>query len=929
MSAILLATLFQIANLPSPSANLINQITSIAAITQPPVLGNQSANPQELLEQGLKLYQNEQYSSALKIFKQTDEALQATGDRLNQALVLSYLSLTYQQLGQLPDAQQTIDKSLKLLQNKSNSKDYLSIRAQALNTQGRIQLAQGQTEKSLSSWEEATATYSKIGDEAGKIGSQINQTQALQTLGLYRRATNTLENVKLTLDQQPDSLIKATGLLSLGNTLRVVGDLNKSQQILEVGCQIQAKRLRLEELCQLETQLNLVNTAQTPLKIEAEKLAEILLSLGNTAQAQQSTEAALKYYERAASISQNQTTQLQAQLNKLRVLVNLLTTSVKKEPSSEIQNLLQQILPEIQSLPAKLENLPASRSSVYAQINFAQSLVKLAKTGVSIQGTISDQNSCTSVSSLCMAAKVVATGVKQAKILSDVRAQAYALGTLGSLYEQTQQWTEAQSLTQQALKLAEAIQAKDIAYRWQWQLGRILSASSNPQGNDKVAIARSAVPEAIAAYDKAVKILKALRRDLVTVNRDAQFSFRDEVEPVYREYVSLLLPKTGETSPENLDKARKVIESLQLAELDNFFRRACLDTQPVQIDKIDQQRQTAVIYPIVLSDRLAIILSLPNQPKSKSLQLRTVVIAKTTFEDKIKELRRKILLKSPRDFLHISQQIYDWLIRPIESDLHNSGVQNLVFVLDGTLQSIPIAALYDQQKKQYLVQKKYNIAITPGLELLPPQPLSKKRLQAVVGGLSEGRDDFPPLPGVKYELEQIKLIFSTAQNFIDNNFTIKNIEEAVESFPGSILHLATHGQFSSKAEDTFILTWNKRVNVNDLNSVLKTRQTSQQGAINLLVLSACETAAGDSRATLGIAGIALQSGALSTLATLWSVNDEATAVLMIEFYKEIAQNQKKAEALRNAQLFLLSGELSYKFKHPYYWAPFVLVGNWD
>ncbi|BAY06893.1 CHAT domain-containing protein [Calothrix sp. NIES-2098] len=895
----------------NPAVNLINQSSPLVAAINPQVSQTQTANAKELLDRGLIAYQKEQYSPALKIFQQANESFQATGDKLNQALILNYLSLTYQQLGKLADAQHATEQSLQLLNSKSNSKDYLSIRAQALNTQGQLQLARGETEKALNSWQEATATYSKIGDESGKIGSKINQAQALQTLGLYRRATNILEEIKLTLDKQPDSLLKVTGFLSLGNSLRVVGDVDKSRQILEKSCQIQAKISQAEEVCNLK--LSLGNKAQVEPNIEQDRLGEILLSLGNTAQEQQNIEEAIQFYERAASISQKPTTQLPAQLNQLRLLVQSLSTE------SITPALSQDILSKIANLSTKLESLPASRSSVYARINFAQTLVKLTKTGVLAEENIA-QDTCTASNSLCTAAKVVATGFQQAKNLEDVRAQAYALGTLGSLYEQTQQWSEAQTLTQQALKLAEGIQARDIAYRWQWQLGRILSADGNTQGNEL---------GAIAAYDKAVKNLKSIRRDLVTVNRDAQFSFRDEVEPVYREYVSLLLPKTGEPTTENLDKARKVIESLQLAELDNFFRRACVDAKPVQIDEIDRQKQTAVIYPVVLSDRLSIILSLPHQQNNKSLKLHTVILPKNAFEEKIKELHRKIFFRSSRDFLETSQQVYEWLIRPIESDLQNSGVKNIVFVLDGTLQSIPIAALYDREKKEYLIEKKYNIANTPGLELLPPQPLTNKRLQAVVGGLSEARDNFPALPGVKYELEQIKGIFSTAGNFIDNNFTIKKIEEAVKSFPGGILHLATHGKFSSKAEDTFILTWNQRLNVNDFSSVLKTRETNQQTAIDLLVLSACETAAGDSRAALGLAGIAVQSGARSTLATLWSVNDEATAALMIQFYKEIAQNQKKAEALRNAQLFLLSGQLNPKFKHPYYWAPFVLVGNWQ
>jgi CHAT domain-containing protein len=546
-------------------------------------------------------------------------------------------------------------------------------------------------------------------------------------------------------------------------------------------------------------------------------------------------------------------------------------------------------------------------------------MVKLAKIDGAAKGIITTEDNCTSVNSLCKVAQILATGVKEAKQLADVRAESYALGTLGSLYEQTQQWTEARNLTEQALQLAEGIKAKDIAYSWYWQLGRLLSTDDNPQSHNE---------GAIAAYDQAINILKSLRRDLVAVNRESQFSFRDEVEPVYREYVSLLLPKTGEPSVKNLDKARKVIESLQLAELDNYFRTACLDTQAVQIESIDEARQTSVIYPVILSDRLAIILSVPNTENSKSLKLHTVPIPQKEFANTIEDLRQKLVLRSTREFLIPSQQVYEWLIRPIESDLQNSGVKNLVFVLDGTLQNIPVAALYDQHKQQYLIEKGYNIAITPGLELLPPTPLSSERLQAVLGGLSEERENFPPLPSVKEELEQITKKLSESQSFINDSFTSQQITQAVGLFPAPIVHLATHGKFSSKAEETFILTWNKRVNVNELNAVLTTRQRQQKQAIELLVLSACETASGDNRAALGIAGVAIQSGARSTLASIWSVNDEATADLMVQFYQDLAKNQTKAEALRRAQLALLSGEDS-RYQHPYYWASFILVGNWQ
>ncbi len=174
----------------------------------------------------------------------------------------------------------------------------------------------------------------------------------------------------------------------------MVGNINQSRQILEQSCQIQAKRSQAEELCNLN--LNLAKKVQVQQNIENERLAEILLSLGNTAQAQQKSEEAIQFYERAASISQKQTTHLQAQLNQLRLLV----LSPSKEQSPEIVS-------QIASVSAKLESLPASRSSVYARINFAQTLLKLAKTGVLAKEAIA-QNTCTSPDSLCNAAKVVA-----------------------------------------------------------------------------------------------------------------------------------------------------------------------------------------------------------------------------------------------------------------------------------------------------------------------------------------------------------------------------------------------------------------------------------------------------------------------------------------------------------------------------------------
>jgi CHAT domain-containing protein len=152
----------------------------------------------------------------------------------------------------------------------------------------------------------------------------------------------------------------------------------------------------------------------------------------------------------------------------------------------------------------------------------------------------------------------------------------------------------------------------------------------------------------------------------------------------------------------------------------------------------------------------------------------------------------------------------------------------------------------------------------------------------------------------------------------------------VAGTPYPIVHLATHGQFSSQADETFILTWDDKIEVNQLSSMLQTAELARDSALELLVLSACETAAGDARSALGLAGVAVRSGARSTIATLWRVNDEASAKLMGQFYDQIVHASKtsisKAEALRSAQLSILRDP---NFgQEPYYWAAYVLIGNW-
>ncbi|NEQ68432.1 MAG: CHAT domain-containing protein, partial [Symploca sp. SIO2D2] len=837
---------------------------------------SQLAKTSTLLESGKAFFAAGKFREAARVWQQASVSYSEQGNSLGQARSLNYLSLAYLNLGEWEQAQRTISQSLSLLPISDNlPEEGAEILAEGLNTQGNIQLALGQTARALDTWKQAAIAYESVGDITGRLGSQINQARALQSLGNYRRSQKLLEQALAQLQSQPNTAIKATGLGMLGVALQAVGDLTQSRELLE-------QSLAITQQLEVKNPVFGRDTSAT------------LLSLGNTLAALQETEAALKRYQQATTVATNPLTRTQALLNHLNLLV-------KTQQWKEAQTLL----PQIQS---NLLSLSPSRASVYAQVNFAANLMKM---GRSIQNSkFKIQNSQTTnnkkqttKNKQQFIAQLLAKAVQEARTLEDPQAEAYALGQLGHLYELTTQWQEAKELTEQAIIIAQRIKAADIVAPWQWQLGRVLKQ----QGR---------INEAVEAYSIAVATLQSLRQELVTSNPELQFSFTESVEPVYRELVALLLQSNP--SQANLKQARELIEALQLAELENFFRQACLQPLPQVIDEVDLQ--AAVVYPIILPDRLAVIVSRPGKP----LFHYETKLPQAQIENAIDQLR---LYLSPHffdeDLLRESQKLYDWLIKPAEAELVANDIETLVFVLDGSLRSLPMAALHDGE--QYLIEK-YSIALTPGLQLLEPQPLKLEEFKALTAGLSEPRQGFSALPAVEEEVNQIASEVPSAI-LLNSEFTSEQLRTEISSVPFPVIHLATHGQFSSKAQETFLVTWDGNLKVEDLAQLLQTRKQDITNPLELLVLSACQTATGDKMAALGLAGLAVRSGARSTLATLWQVNDESTAEFMVEFYSSLTQQSgiTKAEALRTAQIKLLEQP---QYQHPFYWAPFVLVGNW-
>ncbi|OCR00767.1 hypothetical protein BCD67_23830 [Oscillatoriales cyanobacterium USR001] len=293
-------------------------------------------------------------------------------------------------------------------------------------------------------------------------------------------------------------------------------------------------------------------------------------------------------------------------------------------------------------------------------------------------------------------------------------------------------------------------------------------------------------------------------------------------------------------------------------------------------------------------------------------------------------------------YLDSAKQLYQWMILPLEADLKKLGIDTLLFSLDPGLRSVPIAAFHDGNK--FLIEK-YSFSLIPSFGLTNTRYRSTADAAVLAMGASEFTDK-SPLPAVPVELSAIAKQWQ-GKSFLNSTFTLENLNLERSRQDYRIIHLATHAEFvPGKPGDSYIQMWNYQLPLDQIKNL-----NWDNPSVDLLVLSACKTALGDRESELGFAGLAIQSGAKSALASLWYVDDRGTLGLMTEFYQELGKAAIKADALRLAQIAMLKGNVRVEngqlftstgafplpavltqqdkrdFTHPYYWSGFTLIGN--
>jgi CHAT domain-containing protein len=404
---------------------------------------------------------------------------------------------------------------------------------------------------------------------------------------------------------------------------------------------------------------------------------------------------------------------------------------------------------------------------------------------------------------------------------------------------------------------------------------------------------------------------------------------------------------------QNLNDAIPAIDDLFEAEYEDYFgedianEETSVETIRNTLKTINAETGTnpVIVYAISLPDQLELVMVVPEGPPIR----KTVPAAnRTAFQEKLTDFYSAVtnVTISQTSLKNSAQQLYTWMIEPLEPDLEALGIDTLIFSMDAGLRTIPMAALHDGEK--FLIEK-YAIGSIPSISLTNTRYNPIKDAPVLAMGASEFTDK-NSLPAVPIELETITQNVWSGDAYLNDQFTLTNLQTQRQQKPWKIIHLASHADFQEgDPSNSYIQLWDTKLQLDQMRQ-LGWHQAPQ---VDLLVLSACRTAFGSVDAELGFAGLAVKAGVKSALASLWYVDDGGAFALMSGFYHQLGQPDVtiKAEALRRAQLALLRGELrmesgelqglgegktipvapglpkNQNFSHPYYWAAFTIIGS--
>ncbi|OCQ93933.1 hypothetical protein AMR42_09375 [Limnothrix sp. PR1529] len=831
----------------------------------------------DLLEAGRQAYHEGRYREAIALWQSVLEPATQRSDRETLGLVASYLAWAHLQFSETTAAQAWIDRGRSALAGGLSA----AVAARLWGAAGATAALQQQWSVAEQAFQMAAQQYQAAGDPVGTLNSQIDEAAVWQGAGNQRRALVRLWDLQHHWQQEPPRepeaiAVRARGLHRLALALLLAEDFEQAWQAA-----IEAKPV-------------LGAAAELTLAQIASRRA----TMGESATEQATwAETAIEHYH-AVILGPDPTLWRSAMVGRLE-----LATERGRPESSEWA----------EQLRLAAQRWTGGRSAVALQLAAARALSQLNQPMPMAQ-----------VLSLVQRAQ------QQATFLGDRALLGWAWQLRGQVLAQGGDRAGAAQAARSALEQWEPLDRPEWNYEALWLLGRM--AHHLGQAREALAAYRLAAEAAQAARSS----LAGLSVRLPGLHTEGVQGWLDRAEPLYRQKMGLLFA-SAETS--DRIEASQQLQNLQLQRIENFLQCRLDNPAPSDLlqlaDSTTDERAAVVVVAITeLPPDLAsgsanrsidtLVRWKDPQTGQERQNLHRQPINQSDLDKLLQRLNRNFRkMGRGRALQPDSQQLYRWILEPHRPILTAAGINLLVCVLDPSLRNLPIDALFDGER--YLVES-FALSIAPDVKLDPASDRGR-RGPALWAGLSESREDLPALAPVPQQLAQLGKLLK-GQILLNQEFTPTALTQALVSQPITVLHLATHGRFSSQRDNTFLLTWEGKLNMEDLDQLLKERRAKRSEPLDLLTLSACQTATGDRYETLGLAGLAVRSGARSLVSSLWNIPaDDAANRLFSEFYRGWLAGLSKARALQQAKLKLLNnqGDLA---ADPHYWAAFVLIGDW-
>jgi CHAT domain-containing protein/tetratricopeptide (TPR) repeat protein len=929
-----------------------------------------------------------QYQKAVEYYQKSLVITKQISDKSAEAASLNGLGSVYRSLGQYQKAIKYYQQSLAI----KREIDDLEGEGASINNLGSVYRSLGQYQKAIEYYQQSLAIAKQIGDRNSEGLSLNNLGNAYSLLGQYQKAIDFLQQ-SLSIAKQIGNLYgEGASLNNIGGTYYFLGQYQQAieyyQKSLAIVKQIGDRNTQLISLNSLGNAYQSLGQYQKAIEYYQQSLAiakqisahneaaALLNNLGNAYNNLGQYQNAIDFFYQSLAIAK-QIGDRNLEGTSLGGLGNAYNYLGQYQKAIDFYQQALVFAKQIGNRNGEgilLNNLGGANNSLglhqkaidffYQSLTIAKQIGNRNGEGISLNNLGESYNS---LGKNLKAIEYYQLSLAITKQIGDRRIEGGTLSNLGKLFTEQKQPELAILFYKQSVNVRETIR-KDILGLSQTEQKSYLATIEKDYRN---------LADLLLKQDRILEAQQVL--DLLKVQELSDYFRTGDVgdsakqtdyQPPEQNIIALgnELAKLQDTNPRTKEQEQRLAyltnqESNLNDQFNAFLQSPAVQKQIEQLKltnaknvdleeynqlsvNLKEIKNAVVLYPLILEDRLELILITANTPPIR----KTTNIKREALNKDISDFLSSLRDPSSTDAQADAKKFYNYLIKPFEAELKEAKIETIIYSPDGQLRYIPLAALHDG--KQWLIEKyRINNITSASLTNLRPRTYKTPRVLAAAATNSQNIKigdqsiTFGALPATKTEVEAIASLLPNTTTFIDQQFNKADTIPKMQS--NTIIHLATHGYFAiGKPEDSFIIFGDSdRATIADMKKWTLTK-------VELVVLSACETAIGGKLGNgIEILGLGYQiqnRGAGAAIASLWKVSDNGTSELMQALYKNLSQkNNSSSEALRQAQIAMIRSNkkgnssdragvrivgtvpdnVETQLSHPFYWSAFILIGN--